>query len=126
MGTAAVTLAMFFAEAREGRLTAIRCTACGEHAIPPREFCPACGKRGWERVSLSGNGTIASYTVIRVAPRNFAADAPYALAQVRLAEGVSLLGRIVGIPLGDLALGLPVMFRPLVSAEQTAIAFVRA
>ena len=118
-----VTLRNFFERAREGRLTGIRCTHCGELAIPPKEFCPACGKRGWEPVALSGEGTIDSFTVIRVAPRNFTAEAPYAVAHVRLTEGVALLGRIVDIPLDDVAVGLRVRFRPLVSHGQTAVGF---
>jgi uncharacterized OB-fold protein len=74
-------------------------------------------------VPLSGDGAIASFTVIRVAPRGHAGDAPYAIAAVRLAEGVSLLGRVVDIPLDKLAVGLNVRFRPLRIREQTAVGF---
>jgi len=96
---------------------------CGELAIPPKELCPACGERAWQPVPLAGEGTIASFTVIRVAPRAFAADAPYAIAVVKLKEGVSLLGRIVDVPLEKLAIGLPVRFRPLVRDAQTSVGF---
>ncbi len=118
-----ITLRQFFDRAREGRLTGVRCRKCGELAIPPKELCPACHERAWEPVPLAGEGTIASYTVIRVAPRAHAADAPYAVAAVRLTEGVSLLGRVVDIPLERLAIGLPVRFRPLVKNDQTSIGF---
>ena len=118
-----VTLKNFFERAREGTLTALRCAKCGELAIPPKEFCPACQQRAWEPVTLAGDGTIASYTVIRVAPRNYASDAPYAIAVVKLREGVSLMGRIVDIPLDTLAIGLSVRFRPLVTETQTSIGF---
>jgi uncharacterized OB-fold protein len=74
-------------------------------------------------VPLAGEGTIASYTVIRVAPRAFEGEAPYAVAAVKLKEGVSILGRIVGIPLDRLAVGLSVRFRPIVRDSQTAIGF---
>jgi uncharacterized OB-fold protein len=118
-----LTLRGFFERVHEGQLSAVRCRGCGELAIPPKELCPTCGQRGWDLVPLSGDGTIASYTVIRVAPRRFAAQAPYAVAQVRLAEGVSLLGRLVDIPLDRVAVGLSVRFRPLVSDSQTSIGF---
>ena len=118
-----ITLRQFFDRAREGRLTGVRCRKCGELAIPPKELCPACHERAWEPVPLAGEGTIASYTVIRVAPRAYAADAPYAVAAVRLTEGVSLLGRVVDIPLEKVAVGLPVRFRPLVKNDQTSIGF---
>lgn len=118
-----ITLKGFFDRAREGMLTGLRCRGCGGLTLPPREFCPQCGQRGWEPVPLSGEGTIASYTVIRVAPARHAAEAPYAVAVVRLREGVSLLGRVVDIPLERLSIGLPVRFRPLVRGPETALAF---
>ncbi len=123
MAEPAVTLRQFFERAREGQLTGVRCAKCGELAIPPRELCPACGERAWEPVPLAGEGTIASFTVIRVAPRAYEADAPYAVAVVKLKEGVSLLGRVVDIPLEKLAIGLPVRFRPLVRDTQTSVGF---
>lgn len=118
-----MTIHQFFEQARDGALTAIRCARCGELAIPPREFCASCQAREWQPVKLKGRGTVSSYTVIRVAPRAHAGEAPYAVALVKLKEGVSLLGRIVDIPLDKLAVGMPVSFRPLVSGEQTAIGF---
>jgi uncharacterized OB-fold protein len=118
-----VTLQGFFAEVRAGRLTGIRCRECGEVTIPPKEFCAACGKRTWDTVPLDGGGTIASYTVIRVAPRGHTGETPYAVAVVQLSEGVSLLGRVVELPLESLRVGLPVRFRPLVVGEQTMVAF---
>ena len=117
-----VSLKHFFEEARAGRLTGIRCGGCGALAIPPKEFCPSCQQRQWQPVPLSGAGTVVSFTVIRIPPRG-GPEAPYAVAVVKLDEGVSLLGRVVEIPLEDLRTGLPVKFRPMVAAEQTLIAF---
>ena len=72
---------------------------------------------------LAGTGTIVSYTVIRVAPRGRASEVPYAVAVVKLDEGVSLLGRVVDIPFESLKSGLPVRIRPLQLGEQTLIGF---
>ena len=118
-----LTLKNFFAEARAGRLTGIRCTRCGTLAVPPREFCTSCQHRGWEPVPLSGAGKVTSFTVIRIPPRGRAPEAPYAVAVVKLDEGVSMLGRLVEIPLDTLKTGLPVKFRALVSEGETAIGF---
>ncbi len=118
-----ITLKSFFEEAREGRLSAIRCGNCGELAIPPKELCPGCRERRWETVPIEGTGNVVSFTVIRIPPRGRLPEAPYAVAVVRLDEGVSLLGRIVDIPIGALAVGLPVRFRPLVSDNQVVIGF---
>ena len=118
-----ITLKGFFEEAREGRLSAIRCGSCGELAIPPKELCPSCHERRWELVPLHGTGSVASFTVIRIPPRGRLPEAPYAVAVVKLDEGVSLLGRIVDIPLDALTAGLSVRFRPLLLGEQVIISF---
>lgn len=118
-----VTLKNFFEEARAGRLTGIRCVECGALAVPPKGLCPRCQRRRWEPVPLSGSGTITSFTVIRIPPRGRAPEAPYAVAVVKLEEGVSMLGRLVEIPVDALKTGLPVKFRPLVSENQTIIGF---
>ena len=118
-----VTLQRFFAEVRAGRLTGIRCRECGELAIPPKELCATCGKHAWDTVPLKGDGTVASYTVIRVAPRGHTGETPYAVAVVQLSEGVSLLGRVVEVPLDSLRAGLPVRFRTVVVGEQTMVGF---
>jgi uncharacterized protein len=117
------TLKSFFDEARAGRLTAIRCGECGVLALPPKEFCPTCEHRRWEPVPLSGAGTVSSFTVIRIPPRGRAPEAPYAVAVVKLIEGVSMLGRVVEIPLDKLQAGLPVKFRPVVAQNQTMVGF---
>ena len=72
---------------------------------------------------LSGDGTLASYTIIRVAPARHAADAPYAVGVVSLTEGASIFGRIVDIPFEKLSVGLPLRFRPVVVNEQTSVGF---
>ena len=118
-----INLKSFFEEARAGRLSGIRCDRCGELAIPPKQLCPSCQHRAWSPVTLSGEGAIASFTIIRVAPRGRGGEVPYAVAVVKLAEGVSVLGRLVDIPLESLKTGLPVRFRPLVRGSETVIGF---
>jgi uncharacterized protein len=118
-----ITLQSFFELAGQGTLTGIKCGGCGALAIPPRELCPECGTRAWSPVPLSGDGEIASYTVIRIPPRGHAGDAPYAIAAVRLIEGVSVLGRVVDIPFEELAIGRKVRFRPLRIHDRTALGF---
>ncbi len=118
-----INLKGFFEEARAGRLTGIRCGRCSALAIPPKEFCESCGQRDWHPEPLGGAGSIVSHTVIRVAPRGRGGEVPYAVAVVRLDEGVSLLGRVVDIPLDAIKAGLPVRFRPLEVGGQTMIGF---
>jgi hypothetical protein len=101
----------FFAGVRAGRLVVQRCGSCGGLAVPPKAVCPGCGGTAWDRAALSGDGEVSSFTVIRVPPARLAAEAPYVIAIVRMAEGVSLTGRLqVTVDLARV--GLPVRFAP--------------
>jgi len=119
-----LTTGEFFASVRAGSLVVQRCAACGALAVPPKAVCPECEGLRWERAPLGGDGEIASYTVIRVAPTQYAADAPYVIAVVGMAEGVSLLGRLTGVPVDGARVGLPVRFAGSVTnADPPVIAF---
>ena len=107
-----LTLREFFDGVRAGRLVVQRCGSCGELAVPPRALCSGCEGSAWERAILAGDGEVVSYTVIRVPPGRLAAEAPYAVLVVRMAEGVSLLGRLTGTPVEAARIGLPVRFTP--------------
>ena len=116
-----ITLKTFFEEARAGRLMGIRCLGCGALAVPPKEFCSSCQESAWEPVPLSGVGTVTSFRVIP--PRGSTPETPRAVVAVRLAEGISVPGRAVDLPLESLAAGLSVRFRPLIAGDQTIIGF---
>jgi uncharacterized OB-fold protein len=121
--TASPTSGQFFEGVKHGTLTGIRCRSCGTLAIPPKEFCGTCHRRAWDTQPLSGEGRVTSFTVIRVPPRTFAGDAPYAIAHVTLSEGVGLLGRLVDIPLDRITVGMPVRFRSGTGQNPAALAF---
>lgn len=73
-----------------------RCGACGAYVYYPRALCTAChaDRLAWQTVS--GEGTIYSYTVChRPAGPAFKADAPYVVALVALKEGPRMLSNIV-------------------------------
>ena len=119
-----MTTGEFFGFVREGRLVVQKCSDCAALAVPPKVVCPSCEGIRWERATLGGDGEITSYTVIRVPPAQFAADAPYVIAVARMAEGVSLLGRLTGAPIDAARVGLPVRFAGAsANAEPTVIAF---
>jgi 3-oxo-4,17-pregnadiene-20-carboxyl-CoA hydratase alpha subunit len=112
-----MTTREFFDGVREGRLVVQRCAACGALTVPPKVVCPSCESIRWDQATLGGDGEIASYTVIRVPPAQFAIEAPYVVAVVRMAESVSLLGRLTGAPIAAVHVGMPVRF---VGASATA------
>ena len=120
----ALTTGEFFAGVRDGRLTVERCTACGALAVPPKLVCPGCEGQRFTQATLEGAGEVASYTVIRVPPSRLAPEAPYVVVVVRMAEGVSLLGRLTGVPVDAARVGLPVRFTaPPADADPPVILF---
>jgi uncharacterized OB-fold protein len=120
----ALTTAEFFAGVRDGHLTVQRCTACGAPSVPPKVVCPGCEGRTFSRMALGGEGEVASFTVIRVPPSRLAAEAPYVVTVVRMVEGVALLGRLDGVPVDAVRVGMPVRFAgPLAGADPPVIAF---
>ncbi len=87
----------------EGR----RCAECAKIAVDGKRPCPFCGSQGGTPVPLSGRAQLLSWTVIRVAPARFAAEAPYTVGVLELDEGPRLTARIEGDP-ERLAIGQPV------------------
>src|SRR5690606_8390094 len=58
----------FWQHAKEGRLVALQCGACGHFRMPPTPFCPECQstEKNWKE--LSGRGSVYSYAVIHGFP----------------------------------------------------------
>lgn len=75
-----------------------RCAACGKLSLEAGRPCPFCGAPGGSPVVVSGRGRLLSWTVIRVAPARFAAEAPYAVGLLELPEGLRLTARLEGDP----------------------------
>ena len=90
------------------RYEAAKCKGCGTVWFPPRLICAECGKRDFETVTLSNTGKVQTFTVIRVAPTEFTAEAPYAIGVVELDDGVVIQCQIVDCLPEDLRTGMPV------------------
>ncbi len=105
------------------RLEAAKCKKCGKSFFPPRLVCAACGSKGFDKTKLSETGTIVSYTIIRVAPADFATQVPYAIAIVESDNGVRLTTQVVDCKPEDLEIGKKVkfVFRKLYTEGQTGI-----
>lgn len=107
-----------------GELSVQKCGDCGTLNMYPRYACPHCQSEnlGWQQVS--GRGVLHSFTVSRIgAPIGFEEELPYALAVVKLEEGVQLLGRLVPDSDGDwkrYSCDDPVEFVPEVATEPDA------
>ena len=98
----------YWAAARAGVLRIRRCQSCAKVHWYPRPLCPFClGDTVWE--DTSGRGEIYSVSVTRRA-----GPLPYAIAYVRLHEGVTVLTNIVDCDLDSLRIGqrVKICFKP--------------
>jgi uncharacterized OB-fold protein len=101
--------APFFAAAREGRLAVQRCAGCGLHRFPPRELCSGCLATESNWVDVSGRGEVFSYNVMhQIYHPAFAAEVPYAVVVVKLAEGPKMISNLVDCPPSEIRIGMPV------------------
>lgn len=89
---------------REGKLLGLKCLSCGIYLFPPRGVCEGCGGHDMEVVELKGEGTLRTFTVIRVAPEGM--KAPYIVAMVELNEGPWAVGNLVNLDPNDADIGL--------------------
>ncbi len=73
------------------------CKTCKQVFFPPKTLCPDCRRKGViEDFKFSGRGEIISYTIIHAPPDGFEKYSPYAIGLIKLAEGSTVSGQLVG------------------------------
>jgi hypothetical protein len=103
------TVEEYLKNIQEGVFRAYRCVDCGMIIAPPSGSCYGCGSSSMEWADVSGKGKLVSFTVIHIAPDEFAEEAPYIIAIVELEEGTRVSARLLGFdPLKpeEIALGV--------------------
>ena len=113
----------FFWDAADRReFVGQKCGGCGRHAFPPRPMCPHCHSLDRKVVSLSGRGTVLSWTVPRHPPA-FGFKEPPIVAVIKLEEGVNFVSNLVGMGLPDVSIGMPVevTFEPTLNDHQVPV-----
>lgn len=100
----------FWEALQDERLVVQGCTTCDRLQYFPRPWCKHCGADELIWQQCSGEGTIASYTIIHNASKSpeFADAIPYCYALVELAEGVTMPSNIVGAEMDRIDVGLAV------------------
>lgn len=103
----------FWEAARDGRLMIGSCRSCGQVHFYPRGRCPYCLSAETELKEATGHGTLYSVSVMR------RAKVPYAIAYVRLDEGVTMMSNVVECGADDLRIGmaLEVVFQASASGQ---------
>lgn len=90
------------------RFEAARCRGCEKIAFPPRLVCAGCGGETLERFTLSDQGKLVTWTVLHVAPQNFAGQTPYVVGIIELDGGVRVTAQIADVDPDELDFGAPV------------------
>jgi uncharacterized OB-fold protein len=99
----------FFAAAQRRQLVIQRCRQCGKHRFPAREICSECLASEVDWVPVSGKGEVFSFNVMhQVYHPGFAAEVPYAVVVIKLAEGAKMISNLVGIAPEAIRIGMPV------------------
>jgi len=94
-----------------GEIAIQECEACSTLQHPPEEICHVCGSMSFATRVLPGTGIVHSFTVVHHSVAD-ALDAvvPYAVVLVSLdaAPELRVVGNLVGGPVEDVEIGMPV------------------
>lgn len=72
------------------------CENCNTPYFPSRIVCRKCGRKSkMVEKQFSGNGTVYSFTQIRVPPDTFKDEAPYVIGIIKLDDGPMVEGHVI-------------------------------
>jgi uncharacterized OB-fold protein len=99
----------FWTGGEQGELRFQRCSSCGYLNHPPTPICPVCHSKDHAPHTLSGAGTVHTFTVNHQAWMP-GPELPYVVAIVDLPEqeGLRLTTNIVGCAPEEVFIGMPV------------------
>ena len=98
----------FWTSGEDGLLRFLRCQECGQYLHPPMPRCHACGGSDLAPEVVSGRGEVFSFTVNHQSWDG--SSDPYVIALVALVEqeGLRLTTNLVGCPIEEVHIGMPV------------------
>ena len=87
-----------------GELLGLKCNSCNTVTFPPMARCRECNGTDLEITEIAGEGTMRTFTVIRVAPEGM--TAPYIVAMAEIDEGAWVMGNLVDLNPDDADMNL--------------------
>jgi uncharacterized OB-fold protein len=91
----ALTFKQYQEGLENGKLLGLHCNTCKTFTFPPMGTCRNCNGTDLKVAEAGGEGTIRTFTVIRVAPEG--KRPPYVVAMAELKEGPSVIGNLIDI-----------------------------
>lgn len=85
-------------------LVGCRCKQCGKIIYPCRDVCLNCLGRDMEKLNLSRQGELYSFTIVHMPSEHF--EQPYAIGWVELPEGIKIFSQIRGWQEHPLEIGM--------------------
>jgi uncharacterized OB-fold protein len=113
----------FWQAAKEGRLVAPRCAACGHFRLPPTPYCPECQSRDVEWVELSGRAEVYSFAVVHGFPGLPDITLVPVVVDLPDAPGARLVSNVIDIDPAEVTIGmqLSVDFHPIADGWQLPV-----
>jgi uncharacterized OB-fold protein len=90
------------------RLEAGECNKCGFIAFPPRLICPKCKSKSFNKINLSSEGKILTFTIIKVGPDKFSKETPYVVAIIETKDGARLTAQVADCDVERVSIGAKV------------------
>ena len=106
----------FLEAAQKDELLVKYCNSCKEAHYYPRTICPHCGSNDTAWIKSAGLGEIYSYTVMRRG-----VEVPFAMAYVKLQEGISMLSHLTNCDFDSIRVGqkVRVVFQETLDGQKT-------
>ena len=99
----------FWEAAKQRRLTACQCAACGRFRMPPIAYCPICQSREKLWPDLPGTATVFSYAICNKDPKT---GEPFVYVPVVVdldgAPGARLIANVSGCDAEEVRIGMRV------------------
>jgi uncharacterized OB-fold protein len=105
----------FWQAAKERRLVAPRCGACGHFRLPPTPYCPECQSAEVDWVDLSGRAVVYSFAVVHGYPGLPDVTLVPVVLDLPDAPGARLVSNVVGVDpdVVEIGMELTVDFHPI-------------
>ncbi len=100
------TISSFYEFLNEKQLMAAKCDNCGTVFLPPKPMCTKCFSLNLQWIEHEKTGTLRSYSIIHVAPKQFESMVPYIVGIVEFENGQRLPGIIRNVSEEQIAIGI--------------------
>lgn len=99
----------YWRSAKEHSLKLQRCSACGRFRFYPARACTWCHALDFDWQPISGKGEVATFSIVYRGPGSPFTDLlPLVVAMITLEEGPVMMSNVVGCPVDEVHIGMPV------------------